>query len=88
MRITRGCCEPHDGQADVRPQTRLLAQINVNERDVRPEFTARLVGLRTGRHCVYHADPIALEQVGGSAEEVMVVVDDEATHGMVSACPM
>jgi hypothetical protein len=58
----------------------LLAQVNVKQDNVRLQLAAGLVRLRSGRRDASHADPLALEQLGGSAEEVRAVVNDEAAH--------
>jgi len=59
----------------------LLAEIDVNEGDIRLQLAAATACLGSGRHDVNDADPLAQEQLAGSQEEFMVVIDDEAPHG-------
>jgi len=57
-----------------------LAEIDVNEGDIRLQLAAPTACLRSGRRDANDADPLAQEQLAGSTEEFMVVIDDEAAH--------
>ncbi len=59
----------------------LLAEIDVNEGDIRLHLATATACLGSRRHDVNDADPLAQEQLAGSLKEFMVVIDDEAPHG-------
>jgi hypothetical protein len=59
----------------------LLAQVDVDQYDVWMQLPAGAVCRRPGRCRAYDRDPGVLQQVAGGAQEVPIVVDDQAAHG-------
>ncbi len=62
-------------------EARLLAKVNVEQDNVRLQLTAGSACLRSRRRHPDHSDPGPLQEVAGGAQEVTIVVDDQATHG-------
>lgn len=58
----------------------LLAEVNVEQDNVGLQFIARATRLRSRRRDPDHRDPRPLEVVASGAQEVAIVVDDQAAH--------
>jgi hypothetical protein len=65
-------------------QAALAAEVDVQQRDVRPQLRGPLKRLGTGRRHADDHDPLALQQAPGGVQEPGAVVDDQAAqhHGL------
>jgi hypothetical protein len=59
----------------------LVAEVDVEERDVRPQLAGEPDRLGARRRHGHHPHPLALKQRAGGPQEVGAVVDDEQAQG-------
>ena len=58
----------------------LAAQVDVDQCEVRPQIVDLPHRLGTGRGHSDHRDALAFQQATGSVQEVLAIVDDQATE--------
>jgi hypothetical protein len=78
MRITRGVAVDVLGETAREIETAVGAQVNVDDRDLRPQLPNAPDRLRSRGRTPDDRDALTLEQVARSFTEAWGVVDDEA----------
>src|SRR5262245_10850777 len=58
----------------------LLAELYVDERHVGSQRRDELERLRAGERGRHHVEPLGTEQAARCSDEILAVVDDQATH--------
>ncbi len=78
-------CQP--GKLTSHLEAGLLAKVNVQQDDIRLQLAVCTLRLRSGRGDTHDGDSLGRQQVTGSTQEVIVVVDDQAAPWHAPSMP-